>query len=148
MKVEKLATLNFTSEQCFEKIISAFDSKREESQLYFFIQGLASTGKTFLYNVLCHQSWTKENIVFCITFFGIASLLLLGKCIFHYCPRIFLNFHKSLKFNIAKNLKLGDFLCQVTLLIWDKVPMQHRSCFEAVDQIFQDIRINICLFRG
>ena len=37
---------------------------------------------------------------------------------------------------------------QVTLLIWDEVPMQHRSCFEVVDRMLQDIRSNNRLFGG
>ena len=37
---------------------------------------------------------------------------------------------------------------QVTLLIWDEVPMQHRFCFEAVDRMLQDIRSDNRLFGG
>ena len=37
---------------------------------------------------------------------------------------------------------------QVTLLIWDEVPMQHRFCFEAVDRMLQDIWNNDRFFGG
>lgn len=37
---------------------------------------------------------------------------------------------------------------QVTLLIWDEIPMQHCFCFKAVDQILQDIKSNNHLFVG
>ena len=55
LEAEKLATLNLEQRQCFEKIISAVDSTREETWPYFFIQRPAGTGKTFLYSVLCHH---------------------------------------------------------------------------------------------
>ena len=40
--------------------------------------------------------------------------------------RIPINLHESSQCNISKSSELGDLLRQVTLLIWDEVPMQHR----------------------
>ena len=37
---------------------------------------------------------------------------------------------------------------QVTLLIWDEVPIQHCFCFKAVDWMLEDIRSDGRLFGG
>ena len=95
MEAEKLATLNLDQQQCFEKIISAIDSIREESWPYFFIQGPAGTGKTFLYSVLCHHYCAKEKIVLRVASSGIASLLLPEGRTSHSRLRIPLNLHES-----------------------------------------------------
>ena len=101
-----------------------------------------------MYSVLCHHYCAHEKIVFCVASSDIASLLLPGGHTSYSRLRIPLNLHESSQCNISKNLELGDLLRQVTLLIWDEVPMQHRFCFEAVDQMLQDIRSNDCLFGG
>ena len=90
----------------------------------------------------------KEKIVLCVVSSGIASLLLPGGRTSHSRLRIPLNLHESSICNISKNSELGNLLRQVTLLIWDEVPMQHRFCFEAVDRMVQDIRDSDQLFGG
>ena len=79
---------------------------------------------------------------------GIASLLLPGERTSHSRLWIPLNLHESSQCNISKNLELGDLLHQITLLIWNEVPMQHRFCFEAVDRMLQNIWNNNRLFGG
>ena len=101
-----------------------------------------------MYSVLCHHYCAYEKIVLCVASSGIASLLLPGGCTSHSHLQIPLNLHKSSQCNIGKYSELGDLLRQVTLLIWDEVPMQHRFCFKAVDQMLQDIRNNECFFGG
>ena len=112
-----MATLNLDQRECFESVISAVDSVREETRPYFFIQGLAGTGKTFLYNILCHHYCAHEKIVLCIVCSNIASLLLSESCTSHSRLWIPLNLHKSSQCNISKNSELGDLLRLVTLLI-------------------------------
>ena len=148
LEAEKAVTFNIEQRECFERVISAVDSVREGTRPYFFIQGPAGTGKTFLYSVLCHHYRAHEKIVLCVASSGIASLLLPGGRTSHSRLRIPLNLHESSQCNIGKNSELGDLLRQVTLLIWDEVPMQHRFCFEAVDRMLQDIRSDNRLFGG
>ena len=147
-EAEKVVIFNFEQRQAFEKIISTLASMTEGTRRCFFIQGPAGTGKTFLYSVLCHHYRAKEKIVLCVASSGIASLLLPGGQTSHSRLCIPLNLHKSSICNINKNSELGNLLRQVTLLIWDEVPMQHRFCFEAVDRMLQDIRDSDQLFGG
>ena len=54
--------------------------------------------------------------------------------------------HESLTCSILRNSTLAQLLQQAMLVIWDKVPMQHRYCFEAVHQTLIDIRVDNALF--
>lgn len=118
---KKAVTFNIKQQKCFERVISVVDSVREETWPYFFIEDPAGRGKTFLDNVLCYYYCAYEKIVLCIASSSVISLLLLGGRRSYPCLQIPLNIYKSLQYNIDKNSKLGDFLYQVILLIWDKV---------------------------
>lgn len=122
---EKLAQLNIDQRSCFQTILRAIDSNHSEN-LYFFIQSPASTGKTFLYNILCHYYQAKQKIVLCVASSGIASLLLPGGQTSHSRFKIPLNIHENSSSCISKNLESVDLLRETTLLIWDEIPMQHR----------------------
>lgn len=144
-EAEKLAKLNTDQPSCFQIIIHAINSNHSEKS-YFFLQGPAGTGKTFLYNVLCHYYQAKEKIVLCVTSSGITSLLLPGGQMSHSRFKIPLNIHKNSSCCVSKNSELADLLREVISLIWDEVSMQHRYCFHAVDKLFKDVKSDERLF--
>lgn len=146
-EAEKLAQLNTDQRSCFQTIPRAVDSNYTENP-YFFIQGPAGTGKTFLYNILCHHYRAKEKIVLCVASSGITSLLLPGGRTSHSRFKIPLNIHENSSCCVSKNSELAGLLRETTFLIWDNVPMQHRYCFPSVDKLLQDIRSNERLFGG
>ena len=47
---------------------------------------------------------------------------------------------------VSRNLTLAELLQQAMLVIWDKVPMQHKYCFEAVHCTLMDIHADNALF--
>ena len=75
-----------------------------------------------------------------MTSFGIAALLLPGGQTSHSRFKIPLDIHESSLYAIIKNFHLADLLRHTHLIIWDKVPMQHYYCFEAVHRTLCDIR--------
>ena len=42
--------------------------------------------------------------------------------------------------NVRKGTHLGDLINEITLLVWDEAPMQHKFCMHAVDRMFRDIK--------
>ena len=48
--------------------------------------------------------------------------------------------HQESTTTMKKNSPAADLLRRTALIIWDEVPMQHKFCFEAVDQTLRDIR--------
>lgn len=84
----------------------------------------------------------------CVTSSSIASLLLPGGRISHSRFKISLNIHENSSCCVSKNSELADLLRETTLLIWDKVPMQYRYCFQSVDKLLKDVRSDKRLFGG
>jgi hypothetical protein len=94
----------------------------------FFLHGPGGTGKTFVYETLCHRIRANSWIVLCVASSGIASLLLPGGHTAHSTfsiPVESLNEDSSCQ--IDKNSKHADMLRSVRLIIWDEAVTQHRS---------------------
>jgi hypothetical protein len=118
------------------KIVSAVQEKSGE---IFFLYGPGGTGKTFLYNTLCHHLHAQNKIVLCVAFSGIASILLKGGHTAHSCFKIPIPAHESTTCGFSKNSQLAELIHATDLVIWDEAPMQHRHVMETVDCSFQDM---------
>ncbi|CAI4220356.1 unnamed protein product, partial [Auanema sp. JU1783] len=134
---QKYSQLNDQQRSAFDTICHAVDSGSDNS--HFFLQGPAGTGKTFLYNTLCHYYRRQGKIVLCVASSGIAALLLPGGRTSHSRFNIPLLINEDSMCHIKKNTNLGRLISNTTLVIWDEVPMQHRYCFEAVDRSLRDL---------
>ncbi|KAK4510430.1 uncharacterized protein ATC70_012169 [Mucor velutinosus] len=134
---QKYAQMNATQKHVFDTITSSINSNTNSS--HFFLQGPAGTGKTFIYNTLCHFYRSQGKIVLCVASSGIAALLLPGGRTSHSRFAIPLNIHEQSVCAIKKNDDLADLIRETSLIIWDEVPMQHRYCFEAFDRTLRDI---------
>ena len=86
--LSKLPLLN--TEQCFA-FNTILDALQIRSAQVYFVEGTAGTGKTFLYQVLCHALPLQNKIVLCVASSGIAALLLPGGRTAHSCFKIPIN---------------------------------------------------------
>ena len=129
--------LNSGQAQCFQRIVNSLEQNPHRS--HFFLQGPAGTGKTFLYNYLCCYYRGQGKIVICVASSGIASLLLPGGQTSHSRFKIPIQIHETSQCAISKNSQLAALLRRTALIIWDKVPMQHKHCFDAVHRTLCDI---------
>lgn len=75
LAVTQMALFNSDQRSAFDQITSACS---QASSALFFLNGPAGTGKTFTYNVLCHQLRGKGKIVLCVVSSEIAATLLKG----------------------------------------------------------------------
>ncbi|SAM09603.1 hypothetical protein [Absidia glauca] len=153
----KYALFNLDQKHAFDRIVEKLQSHESasdvnpthsENGICFFLHGPAGTGKTFVYNTLCNYWRSKRKIVLCVASSGIASLLLSGGTTSHFRLKIPLKVNETSTCSITKNSKLAELLRMTTLLIWDEVPMQNKSCFETVDRTLRDIRSSNVLFGG
>jgi PIF1-like helicase len=115
---------------------------------HFFLQGYAGTGKTFLYQTICHHFRAQVKIVLCVASSRIAALLLPGGTTSHSRFRIPLDIHENSICNIRKGSQLAALIEKTDLIIWDEVPMQHKYCFDAVSTTLADILGNELPFGG
>ena len=106
----------------------------------FFLNGPGGTGKTFVYNTLCHQLRSEGTIVLCVASSGIAALLLKGGHTAHSMFKILVeDIHSDSVCNVTKESHLTGLLCLAKLIIWDEATMQLHYAFEAVDHTCRDV---------
>ncbi len=140
---ERIARFNPDQRAAFDAIVQAIESKSGQC---FFLHGPGGTGKTFIYNTLCHFLRGQGMIVICVTFSGIAALLLIGGRTVHSDFKVPIEIHETSVCNIRKNSILGDLIRAADLIIWDEAPMQHHHIAEAINRTFQDICGSDALF--
>ena len=137
------AQLNPEQDHCFREIVNAVEqyehNPHRNQRSAFFLQGAAGTGKTFLYNCLCSYLRARGKIVLCVASSGIAAQLLPGGRTAHSRFKIPLSNALNTGCNITSNSPLAQLIRSTSLIIWDEVPMQHKSCFEAVNWTLNDI---------
>ncbi|POS83958.1 hypothetical protein EPUL_003733, partial [Erysiphe pulchra] len=142
---ECLAKLNPGQSTTYTTIVDTIESGSIPNT--FFVQGPAGTGKEIFYKTLCSYFRTKGEVVLCVAPSGSASLLPNGRNS-HSTFRIPLDCDESSRCHIPKQSNLAKLLKRTSLIIWDKVTMQPRHYFDAVDRILQDIRDKKNLFGG
>jgi hypothetical protein len=127
MADRNIALLNNDQRSAFKQID---DTIRSENGRSFFLHGGGGTGKTFLYQTLCHSVRSDTLIALCAASSGIASLLLPGGHTAHSTfsiPVDFLDDKSSCAVN--KKGKKADMFRSVRLIIWDEAVTQHRYIF-------------------
>ena len=67
----------------------------EKSGQTFFLHGFGGTGKTYVYNTLCHALCGQRKIVLCVASSGIASLLLISGRTAHSTFKIPIEIHEG-----------------------------------------------------
>jgi PIF1-like helicase/Helicase len=142
---EQIPMLNEDQHKAFDAVMDAVSVGNGKC---FFLNGPGGSGKTFLYNTLCHALRAQGKIVICVASSGIAALLLIGGRTAHFRFKIPIQIHESSTCSIKKNSLEAELLQAASLIIWDEVPMQHRHIVEAVDRTLQDIRNSHKLFGG
>ena len=109
------------------------------SKSLHFVQGPAGTGKTFLYKVLCNYFRSKGKILLCVASSRIVALLLPGGRTLHSRFKIPIVINESSTCTISQNTLLAGLIQETSLIIWNKVPMQHKCFFEAVNRTLNNI---------
>jgi hypothetical protein len=71
---------------------------------------------------------------------GIAALFLLDRCTSYSQFRIPLELDELFVSTITKTSRLGALLRSIDLIIWDKVPMQHKYYFKVVHRLIVDLQ--------
>ena len=142
---ERIPRLNEGQRAAFDEIVKAVNDRSGKT---FFLHGPGGTGKTYVYNTLCHYLRGQGKIVVCVASSGIAALLLIGGRTAHSCFKIPLKIHEDSMCAISKNSDLAELLRLTDLIIWDEAPMQHRHIHECVNRTFKDIRNNELPFGG
>ena len=138
--------LNTNQAACFNTIIAAIDADLQTAR--FFLQGSIGTSKTFLYYCLYHYYYLRSKIILYIASSSITALLLPNSRTIHSYFWIPINLYKESACNVSKSLNLAKLLYYTSLLIQDKVSIQHHYCFKAVYYMLTNVRFNKSTFGG
>lgn len=124
MEAEKLAaTLNHDQRSAFLSILKSIENNEGKT---FFIDGYGGTGKTYLYQTLCHVIRAKHIIIICVASTGLACLLLPGGQTGHSMFKIPIeNLDADSICNIAKEGLRAELLKITAAVIYDECLMTH-----------------------
>jgi len=130
MEAEKLtATLNNDQWSAFLSILKSIKNNDRKT---FFIDGYGGTGKTYLYQTLCHVVCTRHIIIICVASTGLACLLLPGGQTGHSMFKIPIeNLDADSICNITKESLCAQLLKITAAAIYDECLMTHRHSYEA-----------------
>lgn len=135
---ERVQTLNEEQHAAYRTVIASVNSNNAK---LFFLNGPGGTGKTYVYNTICHKLRSEGDIVLAVASSGIAALLIVGGRTAYSIFKIPIEGLTSESFcNIPKDSHRAVLMRMVKLIIWDEVGMQHRHAIEAVDRTLRDIR--------
>jgi PIF1-like helicase len=124
LAVDALQRLNGDQRAAFDDILA---STTADEGKCFFLHGPGGTGKTFLYNTICHRVRANGWIVLCVASSGIAALLLPGGHTAHSTFAIPVEgLTDDSCCQIDKNSPRAEMLRHVRLIIWDEAVTQHR----------------------
>ena len=108
-----------------------------------FIEGKAGRGKTFLINAICEMVRGLGGIALPCGTTALAASNYTGGRTAHSLFGIPVESNPSpadgLTSTIATNSIRSDLLKNATIIIWDEVPMAHKSAFECVDVLLREI---------
>ncbi|OBZ89403.1 hypothetical protein A0J61_02534 [Choanephora cucurbitarum] len=105
---QKVSMMNTGQKVAFDEIIDNIFSNPKTA--HFFLQGPAGTGKTLVYNTLCHYFRRQRRVVVRIASSGIASLLLPGGRTSHSRFKIPLNIFPDSVCLIKKDSDLASIV--------------------------------------
>jgi len=122
---------------------AAFDAVLESvtnNQGYlFFIHAAGGCGKTFLCNTIAAEVRRRGQVALCVVSSGIAALLLDRGRTSHSHFKIPLSIHEDSVAGLKCNSYMFPVLQKTKVIIWDKVPIQHKYDIDAVDQCLRDL---------
>lgn len=83
-----------------------------------------------------------KKIVFCVIFLGVAVLLFLRGKTSHIIFKIPIDINELSICYIQKQLILAELLKRITLIVWNKVLMQHKYYFATTNHTISNIKDN------
>jgi len=134
MRDEHVPQLNLEQRVVYDNVMAIVDRRA------FFVDGLGSTGKTFLYSCLLSTVRAQGRVVVVVALSGIVALLLDEGCTTHSRFKIPVQgLNSTSTCYISRDFELAALLQAAALIVWDEAIMMHRHVFEAVNRSFQDI---------
>ncbi len=129
MRDEHVPQLNPEQRAVYDNVIAVVNRRA------FFVDGLGSTGKTFLYSCLLNTVRAQGRVAIAVASSGIAALLLDGGRTAHSRFKIPVQgLNSTSTCYISRDSEMATLLQAAALIVWDEAVMMHRHVFEAVNR--------------
>jgi len=133
---EQRAIFNPDQATAFDAVLESVTNNHGH---FFFIHAAGGYGKTFLCNTIAAEVRRRGWIALYMVSSRIAALLLDGERTSYSHFKIPLLIHKDSVTRLKRNSYMFPVLQQTKVIIWDKVPMQHKYDINTVDQCLRDL---------
>ncbi|XP_065658031.1 uncharacterized protein LOC136082548 [Hydra vulgaris] len=126
-------------------ILAAPTNENKHSRL-FFMDGPAVCGKTFSYNYLIAETWSRHIRTATVAWTGIAAILFKNGCTLHGSFKLPVPILETSTYNVTPNSIHGRFLRQVSFYLLDEASRLPKYALSAIDKLLQDICNNMFPF--
>jgi len=92
-----------------------------------------------LCNTIAAEVKRRGQVALYVTLSGIAAFLLDRGRTSHLCFKFSLSIHEDSVAKLKRNIYMFLVLQQTRVIIWDKVPIQHKYDIDVVDQCLRDL---------
>jgi len=133
---EQRAIFNPDQATAFDAVLESITNNQGH---LFFIHAASGCGKTFFCNTIAAEVRRRDQVALCMVSSGIAALLLDGRRISYSRFKIPLSIYEDSVAGLKCNSYMFPVLQQTKVIIWNKVPMQHKYDIDAVDQCLRDL---------
>ncbi|CAG8494137.1 10168_t:CDS:2 [Cetraspora pellucida] len=113
--------LNPKQLSAINEILSAIEDR--SSNTCFFVDGPGGTGKTFLYQTLCHILRGRDINIVTVAWTGIAANILPNGTTVHNRFKLPLTLLNESKLQLSGSSREADVIRQTKIIIWDEAPM-------------------------
>ena len=120
------------------RVLTVLESVTNNQGYLFFIHAAGGCG-TFLCNTIAAEVRRRGQVALCMASSGIAALLLNKERTSHLCFKIPLSIYEDSVAGLRYNSYMFPVLQKTKVIIWDKVPIQHKYDIDAVDQCLRDL---------
>ncbi len=132
-------TLNEDQRLAADEILEARHRRSVTTTSCFFIDGPGGTGKTHLYNTLCHLFKGQGVCVLTVAWTGIAANLLPDGRTVHSRFKLPVPLLELSTSSIRPNTKEAEIIRKTDVVIWDEAPMAPSYALKAVDILLRDV---------
>ncbi|TFK57826.1 hypothetical protein BDN72DRAFT_782819, partial [Pluteus cervinus] len=109
-----LESFNTEQREAYNAVVTSIS---QELGHRFFLSGPGGTGKTFVYNTICHAIRAQGGVVLAVASSGIAALLIKGGRTAHFMFKIPIELSPTSRCNVSKNSERADLLRQTSVII-------------------------------
>ena len=133
-----LEMLNEGQLNAYNRVMAAVDGT-DTSSTFFYLQGQAGAGKTFLYNLIIRTIRCSGRRWLSVSWTGISASLMIGGQTAHSFFKFPFNLDETVSVRLEPRSTNYQIMKDVDILIWDEVTLVPGVILNALDRFLRDV---------